>query len=139
MMLVKKSIWHAQVRDYELDSQGIVNNANYLHYFEHARHQALAQDLGITFIHYQQQGIDFVMSEVNIKYAASLYSEDNFRLETIFTVQGRLRIIAEQQIFIDEKLIASAKTTVVCFDRKKGKPVMPKEVLNAIIGLQLAS
>ena len=27
------------VRDYEIDSEGIVNNANYLHYLEHARHR----------------------------------------------------------------------------------------------------
>ena len=27
-----------KVRDYEVDSQGIVNNANYLHYLEHTRH-----------------------------------------------------------------------------------------------------
>ena len=29
---------YLQVRDYETDAQGIVNNANYLHYLEHTRH-----------------------------------------------------------------------------------------------------
>ena len=35
-----------EVRDYECDIQGIVNNANYLHYTEHTRHlylQSLAR------------------------------------------------------------------------------------------------
>lgn len=27
------------VRDYEVDSEGIVNNANYLHYLEMTRHE----------------------------------------------------------------------------------------------------
>ena len=27
-----------EVRDYECDIEGIVNNANYLHYIEHTRH-----------------------------------------------------------------------------------------------------
>ena len=33
------------VRDYECDIQGIVNNANYLHFMEHTRHPVL-----LTFI-----------------------------------------------------------------------------------------
>ena len=32
------------VRDYECDLQGIVNNANYQHYYEHTRHQFLLEN-----------------------------------------------------------------------------------------------
>ena len=46
-----------KVRDYEVDSQGIVNNANYLHYLEHTRHE-FCEARGFTFRDMQQQGID---------------------------------------------------------------------------------
>ena len=36
------------VRDYECDIEGIVNNANYLHYAEHTRHLFL-QKCGLSF------------------------------------------------------------------------------------------
>ena len=32
-----------EVRDYECDIEGIVNNANYLHYMEHTRHLFLKE------------------------------------------------------------------------------------------------
>ena len=35
------------VRDYELDSEGIVNNANYLHYLEHTRHAFIKNHPGV--------------------------------------------------------------------------------------------
>ena len=38
-----------QVRDYECDMEGIVNNAIYQHYLEHTRHEFLASS-GISFI-----------------------------------------------------------------------------------------
>ena len=36
-----------EVRDYELDCEQIVNNANYLHYMEHTRHKFCA-DAGLS-------------------------------------------------------------------------------------------
>ena len=37
-----------KVRDYEVDAEGIVNNANYLHYLEHTRHE-FCEQAGLTF------------------------------------------------------------------------------------------
>ena len=37
-----------EVRDYECDLQGIVNNAVYQNYLEHARHQLL-KSIGVDF------------------------------------------------------------------------------------------
>ena len=45
-----------QVRNYECDMEGIVNNAVYLNYLEHARHQFL-RSAGIDFAELTQQGI----------------------------------------------------------------------------------
>jgi len=39
---------HMQVRDYECDIQGIVNNAVYQNYFEHTRHEFI-KSAGLNF------------------------------------------------------------------------------------------
>ena len=62
-----------QVRDYELDSEGIVNNANYLHYLEHTRHRFCAEN-GISFAEMQRRGIIPVLNKVEIEYKEPLRS-----------------------------------------------------------------
>ena len=44
------------VRDYELDSEGIVNNAIYLHYLEHTRH-CFCREAGFSFEEMRKQGM----------------------------------------------------------------------------------
>ena len=65
-----------KVRDYEIDSQGIVNNANYLHYLEHTRHE-FCESRGFTFRAMQEQGIDPVVSKIEIE---SSPPQENFLL-----------------------------------------------------------
>ena len=51
-----------EVRDYECDIEGIVNNANYLHYMEHTRHLFL-QKCGLSFAEMHRKGVDAVVAQ----------------------------------------------------------------------------
>lgn len=66
-----------QVRDYELDYQGIVNNANYLHYLEHTRH-AFCVKAGVSFARLHRMGIDPVLARIEADYKTPLKADDTF-------------------------------------------------------------
>ncbi|HWS00697.1 MAG TPA: acyl-CoA thioesterase [Prolixibacteraceae bacterium] len=110
------------VRDYECDLQGIVNNAVYQNYYEHARHQYL---LGrkIDFAKLHNEGIDLIVSRVEIDYKFSLRSGDLFKVTVSTRKEGYLRLVFEQDIFKlpENKLVSHAKVTGVGLNR--GRPV----------------
>jgi len=110
------------VRDYECDIQGVVNNANYQHYLEHARHEFLISK-GISFAQLHEEGTDLVITRVEIEYKYPLRSRDKFIVRINICREGHLRLVFFQDIFRypDEKLILRAKVTGVA--TKKGKPV----------------
>jgi acyl-CoA thioester hydrolase len=66
-----------RVRDYECDAQGIVNNANYLHYFECARH-AFMESLGTSFRAVHAAGVDPVVVHADLHYKTPLAGSDAF-------------------------------------------------------------
>ena len=70
-------IMDMEVRDYELDCEQIVNNANYLHYMEHTRHKFCC-DAGLSFIEMHNQGIDAVVRKIEVEYKTSLKGGDTF-------------------------------------------------------------
>ena len=115
------------VRDYECDLQGIVNNAVYLNYFEHARHVYLLEQ-NIDFAKLHLEGIDLVVHRIEIDYKQSLTSGDRFIVTSSMHQQGPLRIIFEQQIerMSDMKLVAKAKVTGVGVSN--GKPIRVSQI-----------
>jgi acyl-CoA thioester hydrolase len=125
-----------EVRDYECDLQGVVNNANYQHYLEHARHKWL-ESLGLDFAALHVQGIDLVVVRIEIDYKFPLRSRDRFVVRSNFQKEGRLRLICNQDIYrvSDEKLISQAKVTATGI--QNGRPAMPAvvtEKLERVLG-----
>ena len=103
-----------KVRDYECDVQGIVNNANYQHYTEHARHEFLLTT-GLSFMELHNQGIDCVVSAIEMRFKVPLRSRDEYAVRLNVRKQG-LRYVFLQDIYrlSDETLCLKAKVDVVC-------------------------
>lgn len=102
------------VRDYELDSEGIVNNANYQHYLEHARHLFM-QHAGYSFGEMVADGLTPVVSRVEINYKHSLRSGDTALCKIRLERKG-VRFLFHQDIFnkaTGEQAIGAIVTTVV--------------------------
>ena len=78
---MKEFSLNLSVRDYECDLQGIVNNAVYLNYLEHARHEFLLAN-GISFAKLHDDGVDAVVTRSEVDYKKSLKSRDTFTVNT---------------------------------------------------------
>lgn len=108
------------VRDYELDSEGIVNNANYQHYLEHTRHK-FCQWAGLSFKQMQDLGIIPVVNRIVIDYKSPLQSDDTM-LSCLWVEQKGVRFIFHQDIYnkATDKLAVAATVSCVCI--QNGKP-----------------
>ena len=105
------------VRDYELDSEGIVNNAIYLHYLEHTRHAFVKQE-GIPFGSLTSDGLVPVVRRMEIDYHMPLRTGD-VMLSRLWIERRGPRFIFYQDIFRKEggESVVSAVVTIVCMDK----------------------
>ena len=104
------------VRDYELDSEGIVNNAVYLHYLEHTRHAFVKRE-GIPFGSLTRSGLVPVVKRLEIEYSTPLVSGD-VMLSRLWIERQGVRFIFHQDIFKKEtgELVVAAVVTIVCME-----------------------
>ena len=87
-----------QVRDYECDFQGIVNNAIYQHYLEHTRNSFL-KAMGMDVVAMSHRKINMVVTRVELNYRHPLTSGDCFWVGVNLRRFSRLRIAFHQDIF----------------------------------------
>lgn len=102
------------VRDYECDIEGIVNNANYLHYAEHTRHLFL-KSRGLSFAGMHRKGVDAVVARMNLQFKTPLRCDDEM-LSCLNVRKEGLRYVFLQDIYraSDNKVCFKAKIDIVC-------------------------
>ena len=113
-----------EVRDYECDLQGIVNNAVHLNYLEHARHQFL-KSRGIDFAELHERGCNLVVTRSEIDYEKPLRSGDRFLVRSRMRRQRRVRFLFEQEIVRlpgEERVLVALITGTGVIDGKVGLP-----------------
>lgn len=104
-----------KVRDYEVDAQGIVNNANYQHYLEHTRHM-FCEQAGVSFRDMHAAGIDPVVRRIEIDYLRPLGLGDSMVSKIALFRQGPL-FVFRQDIFTPEgEAVVHAIVNIVCLE-----------------------
>ncbi len=116
------------VRDYECDLQGVVNNAVYQNYTEHARHEYL-KTRGVDFAALTATGVHVVVIRAELDYLRSLRSGDVFRVTVQTERVSRLRMAFTQHITLvnDGVPILNARFVVAAVDAQ-GRPCFPQEL-----------
>ncbi|MDT8428384.1 MAG: thioesterase family protein [Pseudomonadales bacterium] len=125
-----QAVFHTtlSVRDYECDMQGVVNNAVYLHYLEHARHEFL-HARGLDFAELTRQGITVVVIRAELEYKCSLRSGDHVRISVRAERTSPLRVLFHQEIRLadNDRLALSAVITTTAVNAR-GRPWFPEKL-----------
>lgn len=125
-----------EVRDYECDLQGIVNNAVYLHYLEHARHEVLRAHQ-LDFAALAEQGVHLIVVRLEADYKAPLRSGDRFLVESRIERLSPIRFVFQQAVCrtapAPRTLMVQARVVCAAMDAS-GRPIRPPAALAPVLG-----
>ena len=117
-----------RVRTYECDGYGHVNNANYLHYLEYARHEFL-RDAGFDYLAMIKAGYGVYVAKIIIDYKKPAVLDDELLIKSWPIKKGAVSGVLAQEIWRGEELLVEAKVTWAFVD-SKGMPAKIPEQWN---------
>src|SRR5713226_1187524 len=91
------ALWRLKVRHYEVDSYGHVNHANYAHYFETARIEAL-EAIGLSLAEMQRQRYLIFATDLSIKYRSPAGASETLEIVTYIREAGSQRVVATAEV-----------------------------------------
>ena len=112
-----------KVRHHEVDLYGHVNHANYVHYLETARVEAL-EAVGLALPDIQRQGYLIVAAEIAVKYQAPAYPGETLEILTWIREIRGARSFWTQEIreATSQRLTVTAEV-VGAFMTDAGRPI----------------
>lgn len=122
-----------EVRDYECDAIGIVNNAVYFNYLEHARHEFLKKHVGVNFTELASRNVNLVIVETEARYRSPLRPGDKFEIKTKMETQvgSKFRFIQSIYRLSDGKKCFEATLVGAAMD-EKGRPMDSGRLIEAV-------
>ena len=127
-----------KVRYYEVDEYGHVNHANYVHYLETGRVEAL-DALGLSLTEMRRQGYLLVAAELSVKYHAPARNGDALEVLTWIRELRGARTVWGQEI----RALATGRQLVTAevigaFLTEDGRPVrVPQAFLGKLAALHM--
>lgn len=122
-----------EVRDNEVDIQGVVNNANYFIYMAHTRHKFL-DHFGINFAEMASKNQNLFLLSCNIEFKKPLKANDIFYVTCKLIPEGKIKFAFEQEIRLknSDTLISKAVNVGVCMNGNTNRPYIPEKIQNLI-------
>ena len=113
----------------DTDAGGVVYYANYLRYMERGRNEYL-RELGRSIGQYQEDGILFIVAEVNVKYRSPAVLDDDLVVETWISERRRSSVTFGQRITREGegRILVEGAVKVACIGTNLKPRRMPEEL-----------
>ncbi len=118
-----------RVRYSETDAQGIVNNANYLSYFEVGRVEWL-RAAGLSYKALEKEGYGIVVVEALVRYRKAAFFDDELTLRTELAESSKVSLRFEYQVLRGGEVLVTGHTRHACVALPSGRLIRtPEELL----------
>jgi acyl-CoA thioester hydrolase len=120
--------WPIRVYYEDTDAGGVVYYANYLKFFERCRTEWL-RSFGIDqAILARDQGLQFVVAQIEAKYLAPARLDDELLIEARVIATGRCSMMFEQVALRAGLALASARVKIACVDSQRRPARLPQAI-----------
>ena len=113
-----------RVRYSETDQMGYCYYGNYAQYFEVGRVEAL-RGVGMSYKSLEERRYMLPVSTLDVQYKAPAKYDDLLKIETRITEMKGARLIFDYTIRIEDRIIATGRTTLVFVSKDDMRPTQP--------------